>query len=757
VAERSSQVGPPARRRSPRWVGLVGALLALALAPAAAAAPAGDAATTPTAPAAGVAATTATTTTATTAATTTAVQTVTATQTATRTATLTATTTATRTQTSPAIHTAPPANISSRSDSATALSGWLSPVARFPHRAFVLSLPPGQVPTAAQLSLTENGAPVHAATMTPLTAPAAGDLGVMLVIGRSAAMAPALKGLFSAAGTLAAQRPSAEALGLLTFDAAPDTVLAPTTDAGKITAALGAVPTAGAGADVGAATEAAVHALTRADVALGVAVVVSDGVGLDAGAASAARAEAAAAHVPVVTIGLRDAQATRASLAALRSAAPGTFLTATPATLASRLESAVDGETSTHELLRWRSTAAAGTPVQVKAAADGVAGAATSTYTVPTPPPASTKAPAVPRRKAHPAARHRAHRSSGVLASTGALTPAPPTAAPAPTASGFWHSDIAVIVVALLVALLVGTAVMFILRRPDQRAARARVGSYIPTESDEADAGAFGSEEPSRKGLLGILQRGTWWPAFVEAVEVSRNPKTPGFLMKRAAIVAVLVAVVLVLVSHVVFLFVVPLIAFPFVERAWVMRAARKQREKFADSLPSYMQDMASAIRVGRSFAGALAVVADSADEPTRSEFDRAVTDESLGRPVEESLLAVGERMHSTDMEQIALIAELNRRSGSNVAESLDRVAEGARDRADLRREMRALTAQSKMSSSVLTGLPIVLLLGLSVLAPVYAHPLFHTVFGWVSLGFATILVFTGWKVLKKISDVGGV
>ena len=160
---------------------------------------------------------------------------------------------------------------------------------------------------------------------------------------------------------------------------------------------------------------------------------------------------------------------------------------------------------------------------------------------------------------------------------------------------------------------------------------------------------------------------------------------------------------------------------------------------------------MASAIRVGRSFVGALAIVADSADEPTRSEFERAVTDESLGRPLDESLLAVGVRMQSLEMDQIALIAELNRRSGSNVAEALDRVAEGARDRADLLREMKALTAQAKMSSSVLTGMPVVLLLGLSVIAPSYAHPLFHTTYGFVALGLRRrSSSLSGWKVMKK-------
>jgi tight adherence protein B len=199
------------------------------------------------------------------------------------------------------------------------------------------------------------------------------------------------------------------------------------------------------------------------------------------------------------------------------------------------------------------------------------------------------------------------------------------------------------------------------------------------------------------------------------------------------------------------------LFAWPFALRKAMFRAAEKQRDKFRDGLPAYLQDLASSIRVGRSFVGALAVIAESADEPTRGELERAVTDEALGRPLEESLELVGQRMGSTDMDQVALIAGLNRRSGSNVAESLDRVAEGSRDRADLRREMRALTAQAKMSSFVLTALPGVLMLGLAVISPQYAHPLFHTSLGIVAIGVGTVLVFAGWKAMGKITNVEGV
>jgi tight adherence protein B len=110
--------------------------------------------------------------------------------------------------------------------------------------------------------------------------------------------------------------------------------------------------------------------------------------------------------------------------------------------------------------------------------------------------------------------------------------------------------------------------------------------------------------------------------------------------------------------------------------------------------------------------------------------------------------------MEAPDLDQIALIAALNRRSGSNVAEALDRVSEGARERADLKREVKALTAQAKMSSWVLTALPGVLLVGLMLISPIYAHPLFHTTMGVVLLGVGATMCYAGWKAMKKITDV---
>jgi tight adherence protein B len=686
--------------------------------------------------------------------------TATVTQTATMTTTTTATTTTATTTTTAKSATNAAARRRKRRNavpvaraaaSPTSLTGWLSPTARFPRRAIVLQSPAHATISPGHLTVTENGRAVVATTTSgadALTDPGAGNFGIELVLadGTSPAGAP-LRPEIDASGTLATNLPLYVPLGVLGYSATSHGLVAFKTNS--------AHSTPGAGVGITAAGLQAVRQVVAGDSALGIVVVVSDGVDVT-GSSSALAAAAAAAHVPVVTIGLQDAQSTPASLQAVSRWAPGEFLLATPTGLEGTLQSTVAQVASGYSIVRYRSSAPAGTAVSLSVSAASVPGAVTATYRT----PGSAAPPRrVPVRHHHESAASAALRGTTALSPTpsfaAAITPITPmTTSAVATQTGFWHSGAAVLIVALLCALLVGTMVMLLLRRPNRRAARTRVGSYIPSE---LGPGLVESHEdaPRRSGLVGRLESGTWWPQFVEAVEISRNPKSAPYLMRRAAIIAILVAVLVALISHVVALALVPILAFPFVERWWVMRQATKQRQLFADTLPSYMADIASAIRVGRSLVSALGVVADSANEPTRSELERAVTDEALGRPLDQSLSAVGRRMHSGDMEQFALIAELNRRSGANVAEALDRVAEGARDRADLRREMRALTSQAKMSSSVLTGMPFVLLGALSVISPSYAHPLFHTTFGVIALCFALGFIATGWKVMKKITNVG--
>jgi tight adherence protein B len=195
-------------------------------------------------------------------------------------------------------------------------------------------------------------------------------------------------------------------------------------------------------------------------------------------------------------------------------------------------------------------------------------------------------------------------------------------------------------------------------------------------------------------------------------------------------------------------------LAVPFGVRTWITRKVAKKRALFAEQLPDNLQVLASALRAGHSLVGALSVVVDDAAEPSRTEFKRVVADEQLGVPLEKALDVVVGRMANNDLEQVGLVAALQRQTGGNMAEVLDRVTETIRERAELRRMVQTLTAQGRMSRWVVSLIPVVLLLAISALNPRYVEPLFTETVGRVLLVFAAVMVVGGSFVIKKIVDI---
>jgi tight adherence protein B len=636
----------------------------------------------------------------------------------------------------------------------TPLTGWLGAGATFPSRALVVLPPSGSKATPSTVHVTENGKPAGPLTVTPTAQAGPGDFGLVVVLDQNTSMnAAGLGAAISATRALSALRTGQQQLGVVTFDSQANLLAPLSTDSAAIKTALSVQPTTGSGANAPAGIQLALSTLNQARVALGAIVLVSDGVGaLTPGSptAAAVQSEAASASVPIFTVGLQDKAATASSLAALAKVAPGQFIQTPPARLSSVLKE-IQGIVTRGYVVRWRSTAQPGQPVNVAARIDGTPGTIAASYHASGTP--ATHSPAAPAHGAAQPVTTTSHLSQtpsfaqvpAKAAASAALAP-PAQAAPA----SFWSSSTATPLVAGLVGLLVAVAVALLLYRPSNRAVRLRVGSFIPSTM-ESDADPLVPAPAPRRGLL---ERQRFWAPFVLSVEIAHSPRTPIYLVKRAAAIAVVLAVVAVVVAGSPFIAFVPLLGWPFALKKAMNHAAEKQREKFRETLPGYLQDLASAMRVGRSFIGAMTVVVDSAEEPTKSELGRVITDEAFGRPVDEALDAVAERLEAPDLGQIALIAALNRRSGSNVAEALDRVAEGARERADLKREVRALTAQAKMSSMVLTALPGVLLVGLMLISPLYAHPLFHTTIGVLLLGVGAVMCFAGWKAMGKITNV---
>ena len=172
----------------------------------------------------------------------------------------------------------------------------------------------------------------------------------------------------------------------------------------------------------------------------------------------------------------------------------------------------------------------------------------------------------------------------------------------------------------------------------------------------------------------------------------------------------------------------------------FVRGKARKVRNEFGEQLPENLDVLASALRAGHSLAGAMGVVADEAPEPSKREFSRVVTDEQLGIPLDEALEVTAKRMQNTDIDQVAVLALVQREAGGNTAEVLDQVTKNIRARMDIRRLVKVLTAQGKFSSVVVAGVPVGIFLFLMLVNPAHLDPLFHETLGQVASVMAVLM-----------------
>jgi len=122
--------------------------------------------------------------------------------------------------------------------------------------------------------------------------------------------------------------------------------------------------------------------------------------------------------------------------------------------------------------------------------------------------------------------------------------------------------------------------------------------------------------------------------------------------------------------------------------------------------------------------------------------------------PLEDALGSCVTRMQSRDLEQVALVALLQRDAGGNAAEVIDQVAYNIRTRQELRRLARTLTAQGRMTRWILTALPIFVFLGIYLIDRNYLSPLWETTQGRVGLVVGIIMVTLGSYSIKRIVNI---
>jgi tight adherence protein B len=585
--------------------------------------------------------------------------------------------------------------------------------ARFPDRSYLLTLPPGTDVAPGELSVTENGRGVVGLRATPAEQTTK-TFGVVLVIDTSDSMRGSpLMGAIDAAKAFAAQRKPNQRLAVVTFNNDIQTLLPFTTDASSIDAALATMSRTASGTRMYDGVDSALGLIAAAHLDSAAVVVLSDGADTRSTTApSALVTQAETLSTRIFTVGLRSGAFKGKTLSELAEEGGGEYSEADSPQALANIYASLGAQLANQYVVRYRSLAGPGQRVTVEVAARGVEGSAVTGYETP-------KLRIAPAPAYHP-----------------------------PLSFRFWRSPISMVFAAFVTAGLLGGA-LIVLLRPRKRSLRSRLSEFVSIYLPERHQENAALPDRVFTGAERSLARTPWWAAFKEQMALA-GLRIPPVQLVLWTIVATFGVMWLL---SALFGFLVSLAAFaiPVLVRGFVSRRVDRVRARFAEQLPDNLQVLASALRAGHSLVGALSVVVDDAPEPSRSEFRRVVADEQLGVPLDKSLSVVARRMANRDLEQVALVATLQRDTGGNTAEVLDRVADTVRARGELRRLVKTLTAQGRMSRWVVTLLPVGLFLIITLINPKYMHPLFTHTSGQVLLALSALMIIAGSLVIRRI------
>jgi tight adherence protein B len=192
----------------------------------------------------------------------------------------------------------------------------------------------------------------------------------------------------------------------------------------------------------------------------------------------------------------------------------------------------------------------------------------------------------------------------------------------------------------------------------------------------------------------------------------------------------------------------------PLGARLWLSLRTARRRAAFADQLEDSLQLMASSLRAGHSVLRAVDAVAQEAAAPTSEEFARIVVETRVGRDLTAALDETAERMGSDDFSWVAQAIAIQREVGGNLAEVLDAVSGTIRERNAIRRQVKALAAEGKLSAIVLMALPFGVSLFISVTNPAYLSMFTSTPIGWLLLVVCCGLLVGGGLWLKKMVSI---
>jgi tight adherence protein B len=189
----------------------------------------------------------------------------------------------------------------------------------------------------------------------------------------------------------------------------------------------------------------------------------------------------------------------------------------------------------------------------------------------------------------------------------------------------------------------------------------------------------------------------------------------------------------------------------PFV---WLWNKRRVRLKKFAQQLPDGLELVARALRAGHSLGAGMHVVAEEMPSPIADEFGRVFEEQNLGISIEESLKSMCDRVPNLDLRFFVTSVGIQRQTGGDLAEILDKIGYVIRERFRILGQVKALTGEGRLSGVVLIALPFALFAFMLNAKPDYVEPLWTMDLGKKMSAFAIVAQILGALVIRKIVNI---
>lgn len=313
---------------------------------------------------------------------------------------------------------------------------------------------------------------------------------------------------------------------------------------------------------------------------------------------------------------------------------------------------------------------------------------------------------------------------------------------------------------ALLIGLIVLTGAVAVYSYRRQKTSKLRVEQVL-WYSDAMKTGVPTSARPDARqggaldGLDEWMSTKSFYPRIdtkLDNAGLAMNVAT--WVMIRFAVVVGAALLLALLLGNVLLGLVAGGLLGYFISSLWLNSRQSARRKAFEEELPDFLMLIASALRSGLSFQQGLdSSAADGKGEVSR-QMRRALREVQMGSVLEPALVRAAERMQSDDLRWTVMALGIQREVGGNLSNILETAANTIKARADLRREVKTLSAEGRLSGYVLAALPIGLFLYMLVANREYVAFFWQNTIGWILLAALTILFVLGFIWMRKLVKI---